>query len=70
MAIQTGVAMGLATAFGDILDASRYYWAVIAVFVTFMGANNSGEQSKRAAVPHRRHRDRDRHRLIGGGCRG
>ena len=48
MAVQTGVAMALATAFGDILDASRYYWAVIAVFVTFMGANNSGEQSKRA----------------------
>jgi uncharacterized membrane protein YccC len=48
MAIQTGIAMALATAFGDILDASRYYWAVIAVFVTFMGANNSGEQTRRA----------------------
>jgi uncharacterized membrane protein YccC len=48
MAIQTGVAMALATALGDFLDASRYYWAVIAVFVTFMGANNSGEQTKRA----------------------
>jgi uncharacterized membrane protein YccC len=48
MAIQTGVAMALATAFGDILDANRYYWAVIAVFVTFMGANNSGEQTRRA----------------------
>jgi hypothetical protein len=49
MAIQTGVAMGLATALGDVLDASRYYWAVIAVFVTFMGANNSGEQTKRGS---------------------
>jgi uncharacterized membrane protein YgaE (UPF0421/DUF939 family) len=48
MAIQTGIAMALATAFGDMLDASRYYWAVIAVFVTFMGANNSGEQTRRA----------------------
>jgi hypothetical protein len=48
MAIQTGIAMALATALGDVLDASRYYWAVIAVFVTFMGANNSGEQAKRA----------------------
>jgi hypothetical protein len=48
MAIQIGVAMALATALGDLVSPSRYYWAVIAVFVTFMGANNSGEQTKRA----------------------
>jgi len=48
MAIQMGVAAGLAVALGDLLSPSRYYWAVLAVFVTFMGTNNSGEQSARA----------------------
>ena len=48
IAIQMAVALGLATALGDVLNASKYYWAVIAVFVTFMGANNSGEQTKKA----------------------
>jgi uncharacterized membrane protein YccC len=47
-AIQMGVAAGVAVALGDLVSPSRYYWAVIAVFVTFMGANNSGEQTARA----------------------
>jgi hypothetical protein len=47
LALQMGVALGLATVLGDLVSPSRYYWAVIAVFVTFMGANNSGEQIKR-----------------------
>ena len=47
-AIQMGIALGLATALGDLVSPSRYYWAVIAVFITFMGANNSGEQSQKA----------------------
>jgi uncharacterized membrane protein YccC len=48
LALQMGVALGLATVLGDLVSPSRYYWAVIAVFVTFMGANNSGEQIRKA----------------------
>jgi uncharacterized membrane protein YccC len=47
-AIQMGVALGMATALGDLVSPSRYYWAVIAVFITFMGANNAGEQTRKA----------------------
>jgi uncharacterized membrane protein YccC len=47
-AIQMGVAVGAAIALGDLLSGRRFYWAVIAAFVTFMGANNSGEQVRRA----------------------
>jgi hypothetical protein len=47
-AIQMGVAVGGAVALGDALSAARFYWAVIAAFVTFMGANNSGEQIRKA----------------------
>ncbi len=47
-AIQLGVAMGVATYLGDLISPSRYYWAVIAVFITFMGVNNSGEQTRKA----------------------
>ena len=47
-AIQTGVAVGAALALGDLRSGPRFYWAVIAVFIVFMGANNSGEQARRA----------------------
>src|SRR5262249_17384527 len=47
-AIQMGMAVGPAIALGDVLSGRRFYWAVIAVFVTFMGANNSGEQVRKA----------------------
>ena len=47
-AIQVGAAVGAAIALGDLLSGRRFYWAVIAAFVTFMGANNSGEQVRRA----------------------
>ena len=47
-AIQMGVAVGGAIALGDILSGQRFYWAVIAAFITFMGANNSGEQVRKA----------------------
>jgi uncharacterized membrane protein YccC len=47
-AIQMGVAVGAAIALGDLLSGRRFYWAVIAAFITFMGANNSGEQSRKA----------------------
>jgi uncharacterized membrane protein YgaE (UPF0421/DUF939 family) len=47
-AIQMGVAVGAAIAVGDVLSARRFYWAVIAAFITFMGVNNSGEQARKA----------------------
>jgi uncharacterized membrane protein YccC len=47
-AIQIGVAAGAAVALGDLLSGRRFYWAVIAAFITFMGASNSGEQVRKA----------------------
>jgi uncharacterized membrane protein YgaE (UPF0421/DUF939 family) len=47
-AIQMGVAVGAAIVLGDLLSGRRFYWAVIAAFITFMGANNSGEQARKA----------------------
>jgi uncharacterized membrane protein YgaE (UPF0421/DUF939 family) len=47
-AIQMGVAVGAAIVLGDLLSGRRFYWAVIAAFVTFMGATNSGEQIRKA----------------------
>jgi uncharacterized membrane protein YgaE (UPF0421/DUF939 family) len=48
VAIQMGVAVAGAIALGDVLSGRRFYWAVIAAFITFMGANNSGEQVRKA----------------------
>jgi uncharacterized membrane protein YccC len=47
-AIQMGIAVGVATALGVVVSSYRFYWAVIAVFITFMGVNNSGEQVRKA----------------------
>jgi uncharacterized membrane protein YgaE (UPF0421/DUF939 family) len=47
-AIQMGIAVGAAIALGDVLSGRRFYWAVIAAFITFMGANNSAEQARKA----------------------
>jgi uncharacterized membrane protein YgaE (UPF0421/DUF939 family) len=47
-AIQMGIAVGAAIVLGDLLSGRRFYWAVIAAFITFMGANNSGEQTRKA----------------------
>jgi uncharacterized membrane protein YccC len=47
-AIQMGIAVGAAIALGDLLSPRRFYWAVIAAFITFMGANTSGEQIRKA----------------------
>ncbi|WP_261568402.1 FUSC family protein [Frankia gtarii] len=47
-AIQMAVAVSAAIALGDLLSGRRFYWAVIAAFITFMGANNSGEQVRKA----------------------
>jgi uncharacterized membrane protein YgaE (UPF0421/DUF939 family) len=47
-AIQIGIAVGAATVLGDVVSGRRFYWAVIAAFITFMGANNSAEQVRKA----------------------
>jgi uncharacterized membrane protein YgaE (UPF0421/DUF939 family) len=47
-AIQMGIAVGTAIVLGDLLSGERFYWAVIAAFITFMGANNTGEQVRKA----------------------
>jgi hypothetical protein len=47
--IRIAVAVAVASAFGSILSERRFYWAVIAVFIAFVGANTSGEQVTKAA---------------------
>ena len=49
-AIQMGVAVGASIVLGDLLSPSRFFWAVIAVFVTFMGANNTAEQVRKGLL--------------------
>ena len=48
IAIQTGIAAGGAIIAGDAMSGRRFYWALIAAFITFMGANTAGEQCARA----------------------
>ena len=50
VAIQMAVAVTAAIVLGDLLSGRRFYWAVIAAFVTFMGANNAGEQMRKGAL--------------------
>jgi Fusaric acid resistance protein-like len=47
-AIQIGIAVGAATALGDALSGRRFYWAVIAAFVTCTGTSHTGEQVRKA----------------------
>jgi hypothetical protein len=47
-AIQMGIAVSVATVLGIQISSDRFYWAVIAVFITFMGTSNSGEQVMKA----------------------
>jgi hypothetical protein len=47
-AIQMAVAVGVATALGDVLSPRRFYWAVLAAVITFMNANTTGEQVRKA----------------------
>jgi uncharacterized membrane protein YccC len=42
-----GIAVGGAIILGVQISSYRFYWAVIAAFVTFMGANSSGEQVRK-----------------------
>jgi hypothetical protein len=46
--IQIGIAAGAAIALGDLVSPQRFYWAVLAAFITFMGAHNAGEQIRKA----------------------
>jgi uncharacterized membrane protein YgaE (UPF0421/DUF939 family) len=48
IAIQMGIAVGGAIIAGDALSGRRFYWAVIAAFITFMGANTAGEQVRKS----------------------
>jgi uncharacterized membrane protein YgaE (UPF0421/DUF939 family) len=48
IAIQMGIAVGAAIIVGDALSGRRFYWAVIAAFITFMGANTAGEQMRKS----------------------
>jgi hypothetical protein len=47
-AVRLAVAVGAACAAGSALSERRFYWAVIAVFIAFTGANTVGEQLSRA----------------------
>ena len=47
ISIQMGIAAGGAILAGDALSGRRFYWAVIAAFITFMGANTAGEQLRK-----------------------
>jgi hypothetical protein len=46
-AIQMGVAVTAAIIVGDAMSGRRFYWAVIAAFITFMGTNTAGEQIRK-----------------------
>ncbi|HEX8008735.1 MAG TPA: FUSC family protein, partial [Trebonia sp.] len=48
VAIQMGVAVGGAIVAGDALSGRRFYWAVLAAFLTFMGTNTAGEQLRKS----------------------
>ncbi|HEX6449955.1 MAG TPA: carboxypeptidase regulatory-like domain-containing protein [Trebonia sp.] len=48
IAIQMGIAAGGAIALGDQLSGRRFYWALLAAFITFMGANTAGEQLRKS----------------------
>lgn len=51
VAIQMGIAVGGAIVAGDALSGRRFYWAVIAAFITFMGTSTAGEQPVRDQPP-------------------
>jgi uncharacterized membrane protein YgaE (UPF0421/DUF939 family) len=48
-AVQIGIAVGLSVVVGDVVSGRRFYWAVIAAFVSFTGVNTSMEQVRKAA---------------------
>ncbi|WP_433618080.1 FUSC family protein [Dactylosporangium sp. CA-139114] len=50
VAVQMAVAATAALVAGYAVDHRRWYWAVIAAFVTFMGAHNAGEQLRKGSL--------------------
>lgn len=50
VAFQIAVAVSGSIVIGSILSERRFYWAVIAAFVTFMGANNATEQVRKGLL--------------------
>jgi hypothetical protein len=48
IAIRMTLAVAAASALGSALSERRFYWAVIAVFIAFMGTNTAGEQVSKA----------------------
>ncbi len=46
--IQICVAVSVAIIAGDALSGQRFYWALIAAFITFNGANTAGEQLRKS----------------------
>jgi uncharacterized membrane protein YccC len=48
-AIRVTLAVGAAAAVGSAISERRYYWAVIAVFVIYLGTNTVGEQLVKAS---------------------
>jgi len=47
-ALQMTLAVAAACVLGSLVSRQRFYWAVIATFITFTGANTSGEQVRKA----------------------
>jgi uncharacterized membrane protein YgaE (UPF0421/DUF939 family) len=43
-AVRMALAVGIAAAIGSAISEQRFYWAVIGVFVVYMGTNTAGEQ--------------------------
>jgi hypothetical protein len=47
-AIQMAVAVAAAVAIGDAISPARFYWAVLAAFLAFVGTNHVAEQVRKA----------------------
>lgn len=50
VAIQLTVAVSASMLLGSLLSERRFYWAVIATFVTFMGAHHAAEQMRKGML--------------------
>jgi uncharacterized membrane protein YccC len=49
-AVQAALAAALAILVGEAISPQRYYWAVIAAFIAFTGASNTGETFQRSVA--------------------
>ncbi|MGW1875983.1 FUSC family protein [Streptomyces sp. NPDC001975] len=48
VSLQLAVALGLAVFFGDMLSPSHLLWAVVSVYVTFLGSSSDREQLRKS----------------------